>query len=1552
MNTPALRLRAVPAGHALVALALLAALALLLYAAIPFPAGAQTFTDYDSDNDGLIDIRTIAQLQGIRWDHDGNGWIRPQNRGTDLTPYNTAFPNRQTSTVDTLEATTTRMGCPAACIGYELMNDLDFAVPNQQSWPPGGYAYEGIFEGNGYTISNMKQTLTGNQASGLIPTLAPGGILRNLGMINPIISSNNQTLGSLVSTNRGIIIASYVDGGSITYNGAVNPNIGGLVGRIERGATVTAAYSTATVDSGSNNNGRAGGLAGELQSGTITASFAAGHVTGTQASGPETFDFGGLVGEIHQNHTSTGIITDSYCVLSGDPTACIGEANGATSTVQVQTLVQLQTPTDNTGIYANWDAAVWNFRTSGEYPVPASYTRSRMGHDPDNDNLINVDSLQKLNAIRYDLDGDGRTDATTTDVLSGYFGAFRNTDLLGASSTRMGCADACIGYELTGNLDFDTDGDGQVGVSATSTDPYPNWMPIGAQATPYRAEFHGNGYTISNLTSSGSDDAGLFGALTTGGVIREVGLITPSVSGVDYAGGLVGYVYESTSTEITGSYVSGGTVTIVGPLSATHGAVGGLAGRINAASGAPTADIELRAVYSTAAVNANINTTNVDAGGLVGRSRFARYVASYAAGSAAATNAGANVAGFIGEIQGALADAATNSYCDSTTSTQCIGNVVVATNGISATATVPATSAADLKAPTGYTGIYSHWRVDVDGDDFPDQAWDFGTASEYPMLRTPRQRGMDTPTPYDTDGDNLIEIATAEQLAVVRYDLDGDGRPAATSTFVAYAAAFPSGDLAATGTRMGCASGCEGYELSGNLTLAGDWTPIDGGQDGYAAEFDGNGYTISGLTVPTTTPPTSNAGLFGRLGDRAGSGGTIRDLGLISPDVNGNIYVGGLVGYTFAGTEITTSYVQGGTSTVNVLGGYVGGLVGFNLGEIKAAYARGGSVIADSATMTNAGGLTGNNGATGHIITSYASAVVSGAARIGGLTGLSYGAGSRITDSYCDSTVGTSTCVGMLGGPSGSISTAVAASHSSAHLKTPTGYTGIYETWNLDLDGDTYPDYLWDFGEATDYPGLYTPTQRQAAAARVVDYDADDDNLIDIGNLHQLNALRYDPDGDGRPNDAANYSAYSGGFPNGNIADTGTPYLGCAAACIGYELTGNLESAAAAYPDWTPIASYGATLDGKGFYVAGLAVSGNYDNAGLFAVLTGDAVVRDLGIKTPSVSSSGASANAGALAGDNAGRITASYVEGGTVTVTGATSTVGGLAGRNTGELRAVWSTAAVNAGTTATSTVGGLIGIHSGSQGSLIASYAAGAVTGSSAATVGGLIGEASAAVTASYCDTTATTQSDCIGSANPATITADGKTTAELQSPTGYTGIYGAWGIALTPDDDTLYAPWDFGGATDYPKLYAPAERQPFQTDTLPPPLPRSIPPEPERPYDPAADHPEIYENDEYGMTATCQTYNGDPETGNPLAATITFDLGSYTGPVLLHLSIWRNGRYMAYETQGIALPTLERDGQRATLRVATDPTQTRFRLDGRRNGLAANLVLGYANCHDDES
>ena len=72
-------------------------------------ASAQTATtDYDDDNDGLIDVKTLAQLNAIRHDLNGNGDATHAD-------YIAAFPSRDTSASG-------RMGCPSGtCTGYELL---------------------------------------------------------------------------------------------------------------------------------------------------------------------------------------------------------------------------------------------------------------------------------------------------------------------------------------------------------------------------------------------------------------------------------------------------------------------------------------------------------------------------------------------------------------------------------------------------------------------------------------------------------------------------------------------------------------------------------------------------------------------------------------------------------------------------------------------------------------------------------------------------------------------------------------------------------------------------------------------------------------------------------------------------------------------------------------------------------------------------------------------------------------------------------------------------------------------------------------------------------------------------------------------------------------------------------------------------------------------------------------------------------------------------------------------------------------------------------------
>ena len=327
-----------------------------------------------------------------------------------------------------------------------------------------------------------------------------------------------------------------------------------------------------------------------------------------------------------------------------------------------------------------------------------------------------------------------------------------------------------------------------------------------------------------------------------------------------------------------------------------------------------------------------------------------------------------------------------------------------------------------------------------------------------------------TTVDYDDDNDNLIDVRTLAQLNAIRYDLNGDG--AATNAAI-HSAAFPD---AVPG--VGCPSTCRGYELRNDLDFdtngdgvvnSGDagsypnWAPIGT----YTAVFDGNGQTISHLTI---NRDTTHSGLFGQINSAA----IIRSVGMIDASVQG----GGGANYRAYGTlvgvsdgTVAASYARGGAVTVTQQRSSAGGLVGDNYGSILASY----STVAVSSgahPRVVVGGLTGYNGdwsTRADVIASYAAGAVSGTgsfSAFGGLVGYSQNANDRFTNSYCDTTVGLTSCVGQSQGAAAPVGYATAA------LQEPTGYTGIYENWNIDLDGDNMADDPWHFGAADEYPSL------------------------------------------------------------------------------------------------------------------------------------------------------------------------------------------------------------------------------------------------------------------------------------------------------------------------------------------------------------------------------------------------------------------------------------------------------------------------------------------------
>ena len=348
----------------------------------------------------------------------------------------------------------------------------------------------------------------------------------------------------------------------------------------------------------------------------------------------------------------------------------------------------------------------------GAATVAVAIAVSAADYDLDGDGLIEITTLAQLHALRWDLDGDG------SSTEAGYAAAYPG------AAAGMGCpADGCEGYELTADLDFDTDGSGV----ADAGDDYWNggsgWEPIGtssAAGEAYDATFEGNGHVIANLHIDRDDTSyvGLFGATATSGVVRNVGLPGMDVTGNSVVGGLVGW----NKGRIATSYASGSVTTDdstlgglvgwnAGTVVASHADVsvaggihaGGLAGG-NGSSGV------IDASYASGSVSGSSTL-----GGLVGFNS-GQLRRSYARGGVTASS---TESAYVGGLGGRNTNIVATSYWDTQTS------------GQAASAGGAGKTTSELRTPTGYTGIYADWDAGAAGAD----AWDFGTASQYPVLK-------------------------------------------------------------------------------------------------------------------------------------------------------------------------------------------------------------------------------------------------------------------------------------------------------------------------------------------------------------------------------------------------------------------------------------------------------------------------------------------------------------------------------------------------------------------------------------------------------------------------------------------------------------------------------------------------------------------------------------------------------------------------------------------------------------------------------------------------
>ena len=321
--------------------------------------GAQSGSvDYDTDDDGLIEITYLEQLSAVRYDLGGDGKIdesifysegdtREAKEKTFNQLYRAAFP-----------LATPGMGCPAAgCEGYELTRDLDFQDPDSYAtgqvskkwtegtgWEPIKWPGEsgrdimermkregmepreenvygtpnivlkdgtvipyfnepdgmyGSFDGNRHVIANLFINRTEAEHPhyiGLFGSLLEGSKIRDLGVVNAQVAGSAR-VGILAGDSDGMIESCHVSG-QVTGKGPVGGLVGsGWIGVIRDSHSSAAVYGEDSL----------GGLIGYSGSAIFNS-----HATGDVKGGPSSQSVGGLVGENHEAQIFHGLIVTSY----------------------------------------------------------------------------------------------------------------------------------------------------------------------------------------------------------------------------------------------------------------------------------------------------------------------------------------------------------------------------------------------------------------------------------------------------------------------------------------------------------------------------------------------------------------------------------------------------------------------------------------------------------------------------------------------------------------------------------------------------------------------------------------------------------------------------------------------------------------------------------------------------------------------------------------------------------------------------------------------------------------------------------------------------------------------------------------------------------------------------------------------------------------------------------------------------------------------------------------------------------------------------------------
>ena len=768
----------------------------------------------------------------------------------------------------------------------------DIDLSGVENWTPIGNSYnfrfQGIFNGNGYEIQNLKLTSSsynGNEiqngptdgyAVGLFGYLY--GEVKNLGVSNVNISSRADYVGGLAGyLGDNITLNNCYVTGSVTrtndyadaYNTIAYSATGGLVGYMAQRSIVKASHADVSLTANNTMSviGTLAGVMGDYS--TIENSYAKGSITGGKYTG-------GLVGSVYNsNITIKSSFTNVTVAGNNTMGGILGSAYNSNLMIS---------NTQSGGLIKN-NTSNATYITAGGIVGLVTVENSRTV------SILNCTTNASINI-------------STTSGYEVYTGGIiaSSSSSSSSSSSIVSCAvKGTIGVTVdssSGNLKIYAGGvygynsiysSGTAAISHTNVtaDVSANVKSSSSGTRVYAGGLWGFNYSRSSSSSSSGAISANGANGYAGGIIAyayngqydiQKSYATGDIYGSKYSGGIIGYTYYGYAT-ITSCYTSG----------TISGGAGSITGGIIASSSSSSSSSIVNSYvlgYSPDITGIFIGSSGVTSTKVTGGAYNANFnmVGKNIIGNNTGTFENVNTCGTDTPFVNSYANlSGVGSSSKSEANTEIIKIVSIDVN----TSTVFETSTA----------------IDVKTETIKSTATITSTSSEIQYKYTTISgEFMNAITRIDT-----VNMTSLSDIKALNGALESGTYAIRTTEDL---------KLLQNWSNLGFLTGNYYFVLGDNINLMNQsWTPI---ANSYSlnATFDGNGYEISNLSIKGSY---GNAGLFGQISE-------VKNLGLRNVIVNNTNSSGNTGAIAGNCTTLTNCYITGSGSVTG--SGTTGGLLG------------------------------------------------------------------------------------------------------------------------------------------------------------------------------------------------------------------------------------------------------------------------------------------------------------------------------------------------------------------------------------------------------------------------------------------------------------------------------------------------------------------------------------------------------------------------------------------------------------------------------------------------